>query len=123
MNDQLENGTVAELEKPVKKEFAIPLKNGGGIAIPPMKATGSLTVENKDDITIVDDDKPSEEGTKLANKLIDSMTGMNPIPKKKEKIVLPKIGTKFMIEGKEYKVNYINEGKARFTAIPCQGVY
>jgi len=43
--------------------------------------------------------------------------------KEKEKPKLPKIGTKFMIEGQEYKVVYINEGKNRFSAEPCEGVY
>ncbi len=43
-------------------------------------------------------------------------------PEKKE-LELPVIGTKFMIMGQEYKVCYINEGKKRFSAVPCKGGY
>lgn len=46
-----------------------------------------------------------------------------PPVKEKEKPKLPKMGTKFMVEGQEYKVVYINEGKNRFSAEPCEGVY
>jgi len=46
-----------------------------------------------------------------------------PSAKEKEKPKLPKIGTKFMVEGQEYKVVYINEGKNRFSAEPCEGMY
>jgi len=38
-------------------------------------------------------------------------------------IPLPKIGTKFMITGQEYEVCYINEGRCRFSARPCKGIY
>lgn len=42
---------------------------------------------------------------------------------KKEEGILPPIGTKFMVSGKEYKVVYLNPGKKRFSAIPCSGQY
>jgi len=45
------------------------------------------------------------------------------VKKEEEKSKLPKIGTKFMVEGQEYKVVYLNEGKNRFSAEPCEGVY
>lgn len=32
------------------------------------------------------------------------------------------VGKKFMVEGHEYKVVYVNEGKKRFTCIPCKDV-
>jgi len=44
------------------------------------------------------------------------------IAKNKED-VLPPMGAKFMIAGKEYKVCYINAGKKRFSAEPCKGGY
>ena len=43
--------------------------------------------------------------------------------KKEKEIKLPLIGTKFMIMGQEYVVTYVNEGKNRFTAEPCSGMY
>jgi len=43
--------------------------------------------------------------------------------KKEKEIKLPLLGTKFMIMGQEYVVTYVNEGKKRFTAEPCQGMY
>jgi len=42
---------------------------------------------------------------------------------KKKEIVLPEVGTKFMVNGNEYEVVYINEGRKRFTAVPCEGMY
>ena len=41
---------------------------------------------------------------------------------KKEK-VLPKIGTKFMVDGQMYKVTYINFGQGRFSSEPCDNHY
>ena len=35
--------------------------------------------------------------------------------------ILP-VGKKFMVEGHEYKVVYVNEGKRRFTCVPCKDV-
>ena len=43
--------------------------------------------------------------------------------KKDKEIILPQKGTKFMIMGQEYIVTYVNEGKNRFTAEPCEGMY
>jgi hypothetical protein len=42
---------------------------------------------------------------------------------KQEKPKLPVIGKKFMVEGVEYEVIYVNDGKHRFSAQPCQGQY
>ncbi len=44
-------------------------------------------------------------------------------PEKPKETPLPEIGAKFMLYGHEYIVVYINEGKRRFSCIPCQGVY
>jgi hypothetical protein len=43
--------------------------------------------------------------------------------KKIKEMKLPLKGTKFMIMGQEYIVTYVNEGKKRFTAEPCDGMY
>jgi len=37
-----------------------------------------------------------------------------------EKTPLPQVGIKFYVEGVEYKVIYVNEGKRRFSATPTQ---
>lgn len=37
-----------------------------------------------------------------------------------EKTPLPQVGIKFYVEGIEYKVTYVNEGKRRFSATPTQ---
>ena len=42
---------------------------------------------------------------------------------KVKEMKLPLKGTKFMIMGQEYIVTYVNEGKKRFTAEPCDGMY
>lgn len=42
---------------------------------------------------------------------------------KEKEVKLPLMGTKFMIMGQEYVVTYVNEGKRRFTAEPCSGMY
>jgi len=60
--------------------------------------TGTLTVEN--------------------NKSIDE-----PKQPKKKVVKLPAIGDKFMLNGQEYIVCYINEGKQRFSCEPCDGIY
>ena len=44
-------------------------------------------------------------------------------PKKKKDIILPPIGTKFMVAGDSYKVTWLNPGKNRFSAEPCDGQY
>ena len=43
--------------------------------------------------------------------------------KKHDKVILPNIGTKFMVNGINYKVTYTNEGKKRFSAEVCEGQY
>jgi len=42
---------------------------------------------------------------------------------KKKEVKLPPIGTKFMIAGDSYKVTWLNPGKHRFSAEPCEGQY
>jgi len=42
---------------------------------------------------------------------------------KKKEVILPPIGTKFMIAGESYKVTWLNPGKHRFSAEPCEGQY
>jgi len=42
---------------------------------------------------------------------------------KEEDAKLPEVGTKFMVNGQEYEVVYLNLGKKRFTSVPCVGVY
>ena len=41
-------------------------------------------------------------------------------PKKPE---LPKEGTRFMINGVNYRICYVNKGQNRFSAEPCKGGY
>jgi len=65
------------------------------------EATGDLTVENK----TKDDDITSEEK-----------------PKKRE-IRLPEVGQIIMVNGEQYKVTYVNEGKKRFSCEPFPSVY
>jgi hypothetical protein len=45
------------------------------------------------------------------------------VEKKQQEMKLPPLGTKFMIMGQEYIVTYVNDGKKRFTAEPCEGMY
>lgn len=40
--------------------------------------------------------------------------------REEEKTPLPQVGIKFYVEGVEYKVTYVNEGKRRFSATPTQ---
>jgi len=71
----------------------------------------------KEDAVIVKEDIPkmAEEAIKDGKEQIEK--------EKKEEIVLPEIGTKFLVNGVSYKVCYINEGKQRFSAEPCEGQY
>ncbi len=71
-----------------------------GVKMPDMVATGSLSVNEP----VVEKEKPFT--------LED-----------KKKIPLPAIGDKFMLNGDEFIVVYINEGKHRFTCEPCKGVH
>lgn len=54
------------------------------------------------------------EGNERTNESVDSLGR----PVKKEKTPLPEVGTRFFIDGVEYKITYVNEGKSRFSAIP-----
>ena len=40
--------------------------------------------------------------------------------REEERTSLPQVGIKFYVEGVEYKVTYVNEGKRRFSATPTQ---
>lgn len=75
------------------------------------KKSGKISLVNeqfdtevKGDLTV--DNKPPEK-----------------VEEEKPKVELPEIGTKFMINGQEYRVVYRNEGKGRFSSEPCTGVY
>ena len=57
------------------------------------------------------------EGTQRVDMQTDSLG--RPL-KDEERGSLPQVGTKFFIEGIEYKVTYVNEGKRRFSATPTQ---
>ena len=72
-----------------------------GVKMPDLVATGDLTVNEE---VVIVDDKPVKEVNK-------------------KDIPLPEMGTKFMFNGHEYKVIYINAGQHRFTCEPCKGVY
>ena len=76
-----------------------------GVEMPDMVATGDLTIANREKV-VVDDDVPEVK---------KEIT--------KKDIPLPEIGTKFMFNGHEYKVIYINAGQHRFSCEPCKGVY
>lgn len=43
--------------------------------------------------------------------------------KKDENVPLPELNKIFMLDGIEYRVVYINEGKNRFTCCPAKQVY
>lgn len=82
-----------------QKDHLEPIKKmaeASGVKMPDMVATGDLTVEKNDE-------QVDEKELKM--------------------IPLPAIGTKFMVDGHEYKVVYINEGKGRFSCERCKGVY
>ena len=102
MSDEVKEKNDAEMTS--KK--AVVLETGRKL---PFTAIGDLTVENSKDIAIVDDEKP---------KIIEKA----PVQKKKE-ITLPPVGEKFMVNGQTYKVCYVNAGKKRFSAEPCDGMY
>ena len=126
MTDQTVEGTDQEVVEVTEDNIEQVKKT---IKLPPAEATGSLTVEEREaleekpDVLVVGDGsekaaevleviaKESEEPVKVAN------------TDKKELPPLPKMGTKFMIEGHEYKVVWLNPGKNRFSAEPCKGVY
>ncbi len=42
---------------------------------------------------------------------------------KKETNPLPEIGTRFMVNGINYMVCYVNKGQNRFSSEPCEGGY
>ena len=65
------------------------------------EATGDLTVENK----TKDNDTTSEK-----------------TPQKRE-IKLPEVGQIIIINGEQYKVTYVNEGKKRFSCEPFPSKY
>lgn len=89
--------------------------------------------EEKTEVIVVGDD--SEIKDKLVEVLekediepiLDQTEETKPVNKeqivKKKEVVLPPMGSKFMIAGNSYKVTYINEGKHRFSAEPCDGQY
>lgn len=83
------------------------LTEKAGIKMPDIVATGDLTVSNSKDEkqTITNEKQTSKEKFD------------------KKKIPLPEIGSKFMLNGNEYIVTYINPGNHRFTCEPCKGVY
>lgn len=74
-----------------------------GVVMPDLVATGDMTVISKEE---------AEEKRKLDSEPFD-----------KKSIPLPKLGEKFMCNGNEYKVIYINPGYHRFTCEPCKNVY
>jgi len=59
----------------------------------------------------------------ILNKVSESNIDIEEQKTDKKEIILPKIGTKFMIEGNSYKVTYLNVGRGRFSAEPCEGQY
>lgn len=80
-------------------------------------------------VTIVGDDNEKLEVTKdspmpFSKPLVahGDLTVEKPVKEEKSD-ELPPVGTKFMVSGKEYQVSYINEGKKRFTSVPCSGQY
>jgi len=79
------------------------------IEVPRLTGEGDLTVENSNSVDLGSDAKKVEEP--------------EPEEKEKQETPLPSIGDKFMLNGHEYKVVYINEGKRRFSCVPCKGVY
>ena len=99
--NKVEDGTViAE-----KVDHLAPIKNAVekvGIEFPDMVAEGDLTVKTKAEIA---DEKPAKKELS------------------KKDIPLPEMGSKFMLNGHEYKVIYINAGQHRFSCEPCKGVY
>lgn len=79
---------------------------------------------------IKDDDKSVEVGDEIPTMVAEGDLNVEykakdaPVKKlHKVDTPLPKMGAKFMLDGHEYKVIYINEGKHRFSCEPCKGVY
>ncbi len=98
-----------EVETNDKIDHLKPIKDvigKAGIKMPDLVATGDLTVESKDEVVVVGSDTTKE--VKETNK---------------KDIPLPEIGSKFMLNGHEYKVIYINDGQHRFSCEPCKGIY
>jgi len=121
MNEEVKD---VEIKKPKGSDIIAPI--GTGIKLPPLHATGDLTVENKDEtkVVVVEDDnvdsnKLAEELSKTGNEVILTDNKTEAVEEKWEPI-LPEMHTKFQINGRNYKVCYINEGKGRFSAIPCK---
>ena len=107
MEENKDGGTV--IAESDKVDHLKPIKDAVGqmgIEMPDMVATGDLTVDNNEKLMVVDDTVSKEKKEKS-----------------KKDIPLPEMGTKFMFNGNEYKVIYINEGQHRFTCEPCKGVY
>ena len=106
MEENKDEGTV--IAESDKVDHLKPIKDAVGtmgIEMPDLVATGDLTVDSKE--TIVIDDIPDKPVKKL----------------NKKDIPLPEMGAKFMLNGHEYKVIYINAGQHRFSCEPCKGVY
>jgi len=72
------------------------------------------------DGVVIDDGKIKDIETLTQEAVQD---GKKQIAKKKKEIVLPEIGTKFLLTGESYKVCYVNKGQKRFSAEPCDGHY
>jgi len=85
--------------------------------------------ETPDVLVVGDDDKSQKIAKAVQEALPDSNVVTGDVPhlasatQTKEEPKLPAHGTKFMINGQEYEVVYINEGKHRFTSVPCTGMY
>jgi len=94
-----------------------------GIKLPPLHATGSLTVDPKENDTKVlmvgGDFNAYEVQESEALKTLESDDESTKEVKKWEP-VLPEMNTIFSIGGHRYRVCYINDGKGRFSAIPCK---
>ena len=97
------------------------------VVIPPMHATGSLTVDSKKEteILIVSDDASAhtilektleETGVEIDYKTHEEVS----VKKEKWEPVLPEMSTTFHIGAYKYKVCFINAGKGRFSAVPCK---
>jgi hypothetical protein len=82
-------------------------------------------------IIMVDDETPKVQPPTGANPIAKALTGTGDLTVEQDEDsdidlsgsvpILP-VGKKFMVEGHEYKVVYVNEGKKRFTCIPCKDV-
>ena len=87
--------------------------------------------ETPDVLVVGDDDNAKKIAEAVQGALPNSnvVTGDHPIAtastqtKPEGPPKLPAVGTKFMVGGQEYEVVYINEGKRRFSSVPCTGMY